>query len=170
MTISISWLSSGSWLSISRSLAIVSMVTITISMTISKTISMTIITISRLGLSRPLAIVPMVAISISMSITMAISMTIVAIFRLGNSHTQEGKRNSKQKFHVVSCSFSTATRVEGLQFINSPNKVMLDAGEEQGMWFVDVDGSLTGTAGANLVGDSPVNPPTCIPDTTSELG
>jgi len=65
---------------------------------------------------------------------------------------------------------ATATRVEGLQFINSPNKVMLDAGEEQGMWFVDVDGSLTGTAGANLVGDSPVNPPTCIPDTTSELG
>ena len=32
------------------------------------------------------------------------------------------------------------------------------------------DGSLTGTAGANLVGDSPVNPPSCIPDTTSELG
>merc|ERR1719312_1623984 len=55
MTISISWLSSGSWLRISRSLAIISMVTIAISMTISKTISMAIITISRLGLSRPLA-------------------------------------------------------------------------------------------------------------------
>merc|ERR1719320_2273536 len=103
MTISISWLSSGSWLCISRSLAIISMVTIaismTISMTISKTISMTIITISRLGLSRPLAIVSMVAISISM--------TIVAISRLGNSHTQEGKRNSNQNVHVDSSSFST---------------------------------------------------------------
>merc|ERR1711970_12843 len=69
MTISISWLGSGSRLSISRSLAIISMVTIAISMTISKTISMTIITISRLSLS----------------------------------HTQEGKRNSNQKFHVVPC-------------------------------------------------------------------
>merc|ERR1711931_97898 len=64
MTISISGLGSGSRLgisissrlSISGSLAIISMVTIAISMTISKTISMTIITISRLGLSRPLAI------------------------------------------------------------------------------------------------------------------
>merc|ERR1719317_12188 len=107
MTISISWLSSGSWLGISvsswlgiaRSLAIISMGTIAISMTISKTMSMAIITISRLGLSRPLAIVTMVTISISM--------TIIAISRLGNSHTQEGKRNSNQKFHVVSSSFST---------------------------------------------------------------
>merc|ERR1712121_223860 len=98
------------WLSISGPLAIISMVSITtisVSMTISQTISMAIITISRLGLSGPLAIVSMVAISISMSITMAISMTIIAISRLGNSHTQEGKRNSKQKFHVVSSSFST---------------------------------------------------------------
>merc|ERR1711942_362128 len=70
ITISISWLSSGSWLSISGPLAIISMVTIAISMTISKTIS--IITISRLGFSGPLAIVSMVAISISMSIAMAI--------------------------------------------------------------------------------------------------
>merc|ERR1719483_1010979 len=65
---------------------------------------------------------------------------------------------------------ATATRVEGLQFFNSPNKVLIDEGEEQGMWFVDVDGSLTGTAGANLVGDSPLNPPSCVPDTTGELG
>eukprot|EP00090_Calanus_glacialis_P017096 TRINITY_DN2671_c0_g1_i4.p1 TRINITY_DN2671_c0_g1~~TRINITY_DN2671_c0_g1_i4.p1 ORF type:complete len:4502 (+),score=1148.36 TRINITY_DN2671_c0_g1_i4:1085-13507(+) len=64
----------------------------------------------------------------------------------------------------------TAVRVEGLTFVNSPNKVFNPEGEEQGIWFVDVDGSLTGTAGANLVGDSPVNPPSCIPDTTSELG
>merc|ERR1719513_123495 len=81
MTISISGLSSGSWFGISRSLAIISMVAISISMTISKTISMTIITIARLGFSRPLAIVSM----------MAISMTILAISWLSNSHTQEGK-------------------------------------------------------------------------------
>merc|ERR1719317_1901845 len=102
MTISISWLSSGSWLGISRSLAIISMVTIAIS----KTISMAIITISRLSFSRPLAIVSMVSIAISMSIAMAISMTIVAISWLGNSHTQEGKRNSNQNVHVDSSSFS----------------------------------------------------------------
>merc|ERR1712168_791413 len=103
MTISISWLSSSSWLGISGPLAIISMVAIAIS----KTISKAIITISRLGLSGPLAIVTMMAISISMSITMAKSMTIIAISRLGNSHTHEGKRNSNQKFHVVSSSFST---------------------------------------------------------------
>merc|ERR1719317_1031084 len=67
MTISISWLSSGSWLGISVS--------------------------SWLGISRSLAIISMVTISISMTIAMAISMTIIAISRLGNSHTQEGKRN-----------------------------------------------------------------------------
>merc|ERR1719312_1130504 len=49
ISMTISWLSSGSWLSISISLAIISMVTIAISMTISKAISMTIIAISRLG-------------------------------------------------------------------------------------------------------------------------
>merc|ERR1719430_546018 len=91
-----SWFSIGSRLSISRSLAIISMVTIAISMTI-----------SRLGLSGSLTIVSMVTISIAMSITMTISMSIIAISRLGNSHTQEGKRNSKQKFHVVSSSFSS---------------------------------------------------------------
>merc|ERR1712173_16489 len=103
MTISIAGLSSSSWLSISRPLTIISMMTIAISMTI----SMAIISISWLSLSGPLAIVSMVAISISMSISMTISMTIIAISRLGNSHTKKGKRNSKQKFHVVSCSFST---------------------------------------------------------------
>merc|ERR1711937_852997 len=111
MTISMTIISIAG-LSISRPLAIISMVSITtisvaISMTISKTISMTIITISRLSFSRPLAIVTMVAISISMSIAMAISMTIIAISRLGNSHTQEGKRNGNQNVHVDSSSFST---------------------------------------------------------------
>ena len=66
---------------------------------------------------------------------------------------------------------ATAARVENLEFVNSPNKVFLDEGEgDQGMWFVDVDGSLTGTAGASLVGDSPTNPPACVKDTTGDLG
>merc|ERR1719206_663292 len=130
MTISIAWLSSGSWLSISRSLAIISMVTIAISMTISKTISMTIISISRLGLSRPFAIVSMVAVSISMSISMAI----IAISRLGNSDTQEGKRNSNQKFHVVSSSFSTTLRAKGTVVLGCSlaSVVMLREGGESG--------------------------------------
>merc|ERR1719147_575592 len=51
--ISITWLSSGSWLSfsISRPLAIVSMVSIAIAMTITMSISMAIIAIARLGSS-----------------------------------------------------------------------------------------------------------------------
>merc|ERR1719312_925076 len=86
------------------------------SIAISMTISMTIISIAGLSISGPLAIISMVSITtisvanmsiaismtISISIAMAISMTIVAISRLSNSHTQEGKRNSNQKFHVVS--------------------------------------------------------------------
>merc|ERR550519_1614461 len=128
-----------SWLGISRSLAIVSMVSIAISM-VSISISMTIVSISWLSLSRtlaivnmmsistianmmpitismaisisglssssrfsrPLAIISMVAIS-TITISMAISMAIIAISRLGHSHTQKGKRNGKQEFHVVSC-------------------------------------------------------------------
>merc|ERR1719228_3108407 len=106
MTVSMTIISIA-WLSISRPLAIISMVSITtisvanMSIAISVTISISGLSSgSRLGISRPLAIVSMVTISISMSITMAISMSIIAISRLGNSHTQEGKRNSKQKFHV----------------------------------------------------------------------
>ena len=65
---------------------------------------------------------------------------------------------------------ANALRVEGLSFTDSPNKVMLDAGEEQGLFMHDVDGTLTGEAGANLVGDSATNPPSCVADTTGELG
>merc|ERR1719430_2309739 len=96
-----------SWLSISRPLAIISVVSITtisvanMSIAISMTISISGLSSgSRLSISRPLAIISMVTIttiSISnMSIAMAISMSIIAISRLGNSHTQEGKRNSNQ--------------------------------------------------------------------------
>merc|ERR1719308_754704 len=110
--ITIAWLSSGSWLSISRSLAIISMVTIAISMTIS--ISW-LSSGSWLSISRSFAIISMVTIAISMtisktismSIAMAISMTIISISRLGNSHTQKGKRDSNQNVHVDSSSFST---------------------------------------------------------------
>ena len=66
---------------------------------------------------------------------------------------------------------ANAARIENVEFINSPNKVFLDPSEgEQGCWFVDTDGSLTGTAGASLVGDSPTNPSICIKDTTGDLG
>merc|ERR1711881_404019 len=108
MTISMTIVSIA-WLSISRPLAIVSMVSIAnMSIAISMTISIAGLSSSSwLSISRPLTIISMVAIAISMSISMTISMTIIAISRLGNSHTKKGKRNSKQKFHVVSCSFST---------------------------------------------------------------
>merc|ERR1719250_410499 len=113
MTISMTIISIA-WLSISGPLAIISMVSITtisvanMSIAISMTISISGLSSgSWFGISRSLAIISMVSISISMSIAMAISMTIIAISRLGNSHTQEGKRNSNQKFHVVSSSFST---------------------------------------------------------------
>ena len=66
---------------------------------------------------------------------------------------------------------ATATLVNNVQFFNSPNKVFLDKADgEQGMWLVDKDGSLTGTEGASLVGDSATNPSECIKDTTDELG
>merc|ERR1719430_2245924 len=104
MTISMTIISIAG-LSISRPLAIVSMVSITtisitnMSIAITMTISISWLSSgSRLGISRSLAIISMVTIAISMTITMAISMSIIAISRLGNSHTQEGKRNSKQKF------------------------------------------------------------------------
>ena len=64
----------------------------------------------------------------------------------------------------------SAIRVENLQFFNSPNKVFLESGEDQGMWFHDVDGSLTGTADSSLVGNTPTNPSSCIPDATGDLG
>merc|ERR1719233_2844026 len=95
------------WLSISRPLAIISMVSITtisitnMSIAIPMTISISGLgSSSRLGISRSLAIISMVTISISKTISMTISMTIITISRLGNSHTQEGKRNSKQNVHV----------------------------------------------------------------------
>jgi hypothetical protein len=65
---------------------------------------------------------------------------------------------------------SSSVRVEGLEFVNSPNKVMVPSGEDHGLWMTDVDGSLTGTTGANLVGHSATNPPSCEEDTTGELG
>merc|ERR1719394_1150448 len=107
--VAISWLS----LSISRSLAIVSMMSITIStISITKTVSMAISTIvaiswlsSSIGLSLSLAIsitmVSITTIAISMTISMAISMTIVAISWLGNNHSKEGNGKSSQKFHVI---------------------------------------------------------------------
>merc|ERR1719244_1626665 len=78
------------WLSISRPLAIISVVSITtISVAnMSIAISMTISGLgsgSRLSISRPLAIISMVTIAISMTISKTISMTIITISRLGLS-------------------------------------------------------------------------------------
>ena len=64
----------------------------------------------------------------------------------------------------------SAVRTENLEFINSPNKVFLDEGEDQGMWFYDVDGSLTGTPDSQLIGHSPTNPSSCVQDASGELG
>merc|ERR1719431_890379 len=110
MTISMTIISVAG-LSISRPLAIISMVSIStisvanMSIAISMTISiswlggssrLSISSSSRLSISGSLAILSMVTIAISMTI----SMSIIAISRLGNSHTQEGKRNSNQNVHV----------------------------------------------------------------------
>ena len=65
---------------------------------------------------------------------------------------------------------TTAIRTEGLVFDNSPNKVFNPAGEEQGVWYHDADGSLAGCAGCTLVGNSATNPDTCTPDDSGELG
>merc|ERR1712002_289020 len=82
MTISMTIISI-SRLSISRPLAIVSMVSIA---TISMTISITRLSNSSwLSISRSLAIISMVTISISMTITKTISMAIISISRLSLS-------------------------------------------------------------------------------------
>ena len=64
-----------------------------------------------------------------------------------------------------------AGRLEGLEWVNTPNKVFLKPGHDnQALMMKDVDGSLTGLAGGLLVGNSPLNPPACVPDSTGELG
>ena len=61
-------------------------------------------------------------------------------------------------------------RTSGLVFENSPNKVFLKPKEDQGLNFYDADGTLTGTAGAMLLGNSGTNPPSCVPDASGDLG
>merc|ERR1719357_548017 len=98
-------------------------------MAVTMSISMAIVSISRLGFSRSFAIVSMVTIAmtiiaiawfssgswlsfsisrplaiismVAVAIAMSVAMTIIAIARLGNSHSKEGKRNSNQKLHVT---------------------------------------------------------------------
>merc|ERR1712170_265526 len=88
-----------SWLRISRSLAIVSMVSITIT-TISTIVAISWLS-SSIGLSLSLAIsitmVSITTIAISMTVSMAISMTIVAISWLSNNHSKEGNGKSSLK-------------------------------------------------------------------------
>merc|ERR1719422_2781341 len=61
-------------------------------------------------------------------------------------------------------------RTLGLVFGNSPNKVFLAPKEDHGLNFYDADGTLTGTAGSMLVGNSQTNPPSCVPDESGDLG
>ena len=62
-------------------------------------------------------------------------------------------------------------RTSGLTFVNSPNKVYSDPSKgDQAINYYDADGTLTGTAGATLLGDSGTNPPSCVPDATGDLG
>jgi len=61
-------------------------------------------------------------------------------------------------------------RTSGLIFDNSPNKVFNPEGEDHGMNIFDADGTLTGVEGGTLVGHSDTNPPTCVEDTTGDLG
>ena len=64
-----------------------------------------------------------------------------------------------------------AARMEGLVFDNVPHKVLLPGGHDnQALTMKDVDGTLTGTAGNLLVGNSGLNPPECVPDASGELG
>merc|ERR1711953_60451 len=106
-------------ISISRSLAIVTMMTIStvaitmsITMSVTMAITMSIVSVTRGGISisRSLAIVTMMTIStvaITMSITMPVTMSVVSVTRLSNSHSKEGTGKSSQKFHVAHSSFST---------------------------------------------------------------
>ena len=62
-------------------------------------------------------------------------------------------------------------RTSGLTWVNSPNKVYSDPSKgDQGLNYYDDDGTLTGTAGATLLGDSGTNPPSCVADATGDLG
>ena len=63
------------------------------------------------------------------------------------------------------------TRVSGLSFINTTNRVFNTPGMEHGTWFRDIDGSLTGTVGAHLVTKSDTNPQElCTDDPGVSLG
>ena len=59
---------------------------------------------------------------------------------------------------------SLAIRTEELEFTNTTTKVLMDKASEQGTWFKDYDGTLTGTVNSSLVTKSGINPPdSCTP-------
>ena len=64
-----------------------------------------------------------------------------------------------------------AIRVSGLQFFNTTQRQYTPAGREHGVWYRDIDGSLTGTVGASLVTKSGTNPSDlCTDDASGFLG
>ena len=63
------------------------------------------------------------------------------------------------------------TRVLGLNFVNTTNRVFNTPKMEQGTWLRDIDGTLTGKANSHLVTKSDTNPQElCEDDTTDGLG
>ena len=64
-----------------------------------------------------------------------------------------------------------AIRVSGLQFFNTTHRQYTHPGREHGVWYKDIDGSLTGTVGASLVTKSGTNPTDlCTDDASGFLG
>ena len=61
-------------------------------------------------------------------------------------------------------------RVSGLKFFQTTQRQFTKAKQLQGIHYRDVDGSLTGTSGSQLVSKSGTNPPVCVDDTSGFLG
>ena len=62
-------------------------------------------------------------------------------------------------------------RVSGLKFYNTTQRQFTPKNSEQGIWYRDIDGSLTGSPGKHLVTKSYTNPTDhCVDDTSNKLG
>ena len=68
------------------------------------------------------------------------------------------KCNALAQRHEETGEATNPTRVSGLTFVNTTNRVFSPPKMEHGTWFKDVDGSLTGTANSHLVTKSATNP------------
>ena len=65
---------------------------------------------------------------------------------------------------------SQPVRVSNLEFVNTTNRIYIPDGASHSTWVRDIDGSLTGTVDAHLVGKSDINPPQCVDDSGVGLG